>query len=49
MTKKDLEKKIRCEVQDAEMREKFITLIFQGFKINRILEMLDDYKKVEGD
>jgi hypothetical protein len=44
MTLKKLEEKIRSEVKDEVKREIFISLIWQGFKVKRILEMLAEYK-----
>ena len=45
MTRDKLEERVKNEVKDEVMREKFLSLLWQGFKIKRVLEMLNEYLK----
>ena len=44
MTLDKLEERVKNEVKDEVMREKFLSLLWQGFKIKRILEILNEYQ-----
>ena len=43
MTRAKLEQRINVDVKDKHDRDMFICMLFQGFKVKRILEMLDEY------